>query len=89
MEAASLPRAPPAVEAPKHIQHTGQHGDDGLVELMPWSWPGGSHGATEPPPHFQGGPGAASQVLAQVHITLVEGQHRDAHTPLACTVGLL
>ena len=22
-------------------------------------------------------------------ITLVEGQHRDAHTPLACTVGLL
>ena len=29
--------------------------------------------ATEPPPHFQGGPGAASQVLAQVHIALVEG----------------
>ena len=28
---------------------------------------------TEPPPHFQGGPGAASQVLAQVHIALVEG----------------
>ena len=29
--------------------------------------------ATEPPPHFRGGPGAASQVLAQVHIALVEG----------------
>ena len=41
--------------------------------------------ATESPPHFQGGPGAASQVLA--HIALIEGQHRDA--PLACTVGLL
>ena len=37
--------------------------------------------ATEPPPHFQGGPGAASQVLAQVHIALVEGYHRDALTP--------
>ena len=39
--------------------------------------------ATELPPHFQGAPGAASQVLAQVHIALVEGQYRDA--PLACT----
>ena len=45
--------------------------------------------ATEPPPHFQGGPRAASQVLAQVHIALVEGYHRDALTPLACTVGPL
>ena len=41
--------------------------------------------ATEPPRHFQGGPGAASQVLAQVHNALVDGQHNDA-TPLACTV---
>ena len=43
--------------------------------------------ATELPPHFQGGHGAASQVLAYVHIALVEGQYRDA--PLACTEGLL
>ena len=42
--------------------------------------------ATELPPHFQGGSGAASQVLASVHIALVEGQYRDA--PLACTEGL-
>ena len=42
--------------------------------------------AAELPPHFQGGPGASSQVLAEVHIALVEGQYRDA--PLACTEGL-
>ena len=34
MEAASLPRAPPAVKTPIHTQHTGRHGDDGLVELL-------------------------------------------------------
>ena len=32
--------------------------------------------ATEPPPHFQGGPGAASQ--AQVHNSTGRGAHRDA-----------
>ena len=46
MEATSLPQAPPAVKALIHTQHTGQHGDDRLVELTPWSWPSGSHGAT-------------------------------------------
>ena len=35
VEAASLPRAPPAVKTPIHTQHTGRHGDDGLVELLP------------------------------------------------------
>ena len=49
-------------QAPIHTQHTGQHGNDGLVELIPWSWPGGSHVATTP---LQGGPRAAGQVLAQ------------------------
>ena len=58
MEAASLPRAPPAVKAPIHTQHTGQHGNDRLVELIPWSWPRGSHGATTtvmvyPPPFYK------------------------------------
>ena len=33
------------VKAPIHTQHMGQHGDDGLIELTPWSWPSGSHGA--------------------------------------------
>ena len=56
MEAASLARAPPAVKAPIHTQqHTGQHGDDGLAELIPWSWPGGSHGATTPLPRWSWG----------------------------------
>ena len=81
MEAASLPRAPPAVEAPMHTQHTGQHGDDGLVEPIPWSRLGE---ASEPPPHSHRGPGP--RIWRKVHIALVEGQHRDA--PLACTVGL-
>ena len=55
VEAASLPRAPPAVKAPIHTQHTGQHGDDGLAELIPWSWPSGSHGATTPLPGWSWG----------------------------------
>ena len=55
MEAALLPRAPPAVKAPIHTQHTGQHGDDGLAELIPWIWPGGSHGATTPLPGWSWG----------------------------------
>ena len=55
MEAASLPRAPPAVKAPIHTPHTGQHGDDGLAKLIPWSWPGGSHGATTPLPRWSRG----------------------------------
>ena len=55
MEAASLPQEPPAVKAPIHKQHTGQHGDDGLAELIPWSWPGGSHGATTPLPGWSWG----------------------------------
>ena len=45
VEAASLPRARPAMKAPIHTHHTGQHGDDRLVELIPWSWPSGSHRA--------------------------------------------
>ena len=84
MEAASLPRAPPAVKAPIHTHHTGQHGNDGLAELIPWSWPGGSHGATTPVPGRSWGSEPGSGL--KLHIALVEGQHRDA--PLACTVGL-
>ena len=84
MEAASLPQAPPAVKAPIHTQHTGQHGNDGVVELIPWSWPSGSHGATTPLAGWSWGQRA--RFWRKVHITLVEGQHRDA--PLARTVGL-
>ena len=35
------PQAPPALNAPTHTQHTGQHGDDGLGGTTPlpgWSW---------------------------------------------------
>ena len=57
VEAASLPRAPAAVKAPIHTQHTGQHGNDGLVEPILWSWSGGSHRATTPLPGWSwGGP---------------------------------
>ena len=83
MEAASLPRASPAVKTPIHTQHTGRHGDDGLVELLPWSWPDGSHGATTPLPGWSWGSEPGSGL--KVHIALVEGQYRDA--PLACTEG--
>ena len=76
MDAASLPRAPPAVIAPSHTQHTGQHGHDGLVELLPWSWPGGSHGATTLTSRVV--LGQRARFWSKVHITLVEGYHRDA-----------
>ena len=87
MEAASLPRAPPAVKAPIHTQHIGQRGDDGLIELIPWSWPGRSH--LKPRSHHSTSrvvQGKRARFWPEVHIALVEGQHRDA--PLACTVGL-
>ena len=50
VKATLLPQAPPAVKAPIHTQHTGQHGDDGFAELILWSWPGQSHGVTTPLP---------------------------------------
>jgi hypothetical protein len=55
VEAASLPRAPPAVKAPIHTQHPGRHGDDGLIELLLWRWPDGSHGGTTPLPWWSWG----------------------------------
>ena len=68
---------------PAHTHtHTHTHG---LVELLPWSWPGGSHRATTPLPGAV--LGQQARFWPQVHIAVVEGQHRDA--PLACTVGLL
>ena len=76
MDAASLLRAPPAVIAPSHTQHMGQHGHDGLVELLPWSWPGGSHGATTLTSRVV--LGQRARFWSKVHITLVEGYHRDA-----------
>ena len=76
-----LPPPPPLLCL---IQHTGPHGHDGLVELMPWSWPSGSHGAPTPFPGWSWGSEPGSGL--KLHIALVEGQHRDA--PLACTVGL-
>ena len=68
MDAASLPRAPPAVIAPSHTQHTG---DDGLVELLPWSWSGGSHGATTLTSRVV--LGQRARFWSKMHITLVEG----------------
>ena len=76
-----MPRAPPAVKAPIRTQHLGQHSDDGLVGLMPWSWPGGSHGANPPSLVL----GQRARLWPKVHSALVEAQHRDA--PLACAVG--
>ena len=56
-----------AVKAPMHTQHTGQHGDDGLVELIPWSWPGGSHGATSPLPGWSWGREPSSGLKCTSH----------------------
>ena len=39
---------PPAVAAPLHTQQRGQGGNDRLFDLIPWSWPGGSHGTPTP-----------------------------------------
>ena len=50
-----------------HTQHTGQHGDDGLVELIPWSWPGGSHGATTPLPGRSWGSEPGSGLECTLH----------------------
>ena len=46
MKAASLLRVPAVMPAPIRKQHTGQHGDDGLAELILWTWHGRSHRAT-------------------------------------------
>ena len=57
---------PPPVKAPIHTQHTGQHGNHGPVELIPWSWPGGSHGATTPLPGWSWGsdPGSGLKCIS-------------------------
>ena len=41
--------------------------------------------ATEPPPQIQGGPGGASQVLAQSAYRAGRGAHRDAPLPNRAT----
>ena len=78
VEAASLQGAPPFEKAPIHKQHTGQHNDDGLVELILWCWPG------KPRSHHPTSRvvlGQQARFWPRVHIALVEGQYRDA--PLA------
>ena len=58
MEAALLPRAPPAVKT-----HN-TRGDMAMKGLLNDYRGAGPAEATELPSHFQGGPGAANQVLA-------------------------
>ena len=80
-----LLRVPPAMATPLHTQHTGQHGDDGLIEPIPWSWPGGSHGATTPLPGLSWGSKPGSRPGC---ICTGRGAHRDAPWPsTACTKG--
>ena len=61
VEATSLPRAPPAVKTAIHTQHGGDMAMTGSLNDYRGAGPAE---ATELPPHFQGGPGAASQVMA-------------------------
>jgi hypothetical protein len=83
VEAVSLPRAPAAVKAPIHTQHTGQHADDGLAELIPWSWPSGSQGATPLPGWSWGSePGSGLSAYRTGRGAIqgrIPGRHRGPH----------
>ena len=57
-----------------HTQHTGQHGNVGPIELIPWSWPGGSQGA----PTSRAVLGQQARFWPGVHGALVEG-HTETH----------
>ena len=66
---------------PHHTHNT--RGNMAMADSLNYYPGAGPAKATELPPHRQGGAGAASQVLAQVHLTLDEGLTRT-HT-CGCT----